>query len=161
MPPRSRFTFWPPKELTDPRDRREEPNRTPNLTSATRGSREPRAIKQLRCKLGENPARPRWILNDRDVGYRAVPGRIARVSHAPPRRTAARPFRIGSLEIDRSKRRVMLARRPVRLTATEFRLLHALPLDTGGATTCEVFQGRVWGPAAVSGPVCMAFDRRE
>ncbi len=27
-------------------------------------------IKQLRRKLGDNPARPRWILNERGVGYR-------------------------------------------------------------------------------------------
>ena len=30
-------------------------------------------IKQLRRKLGDDPARPRWILNERGVGYR-VPG---------------------------------------------------------------------------------------
>ena len=27
-------------------------------------------IKQLRRKLGDDPARPRWILNERGVGYR-------------------------------------------------------------------------------------------
>ena len=30
-------------------------------------------VKQLRRKLGDDPARPRWILNERGVGYR-VPG---------------------------------------------------------------------------------------
>ena len=39
-----------------------------------------------------------------------------------------------------------LAGRPVRLTATEYKLLHALSLDAGGATTYEALQRRVWGP---------------
>ena len=36
--------------------------------------------------------------------------------------------------------------RALAITASEFRLLHALPLDAGGATTCEVCQRPVWGP---------------
>ena len=70
----------------------------------------------------------------------------ARVGLALRRRSAPRPFRVGELEIDRAKRRVTLAGRPVRLTATEYRLLHALSLDAGGATTYEDLQRRVWGP---------------
>ena len=35
---------------------------------------------------------------------------------------------------------------PAELTATEYRLLHALSLDAGGATTFEALQRRVWGP---------------
>lgn len=72
MPPRSRFTFWPPKGLTAPTRVTDEKNPTERLTGRPqlRGSRKPLAIKQLRCKLGEDPARPRWILNKRDVGYR-------------------------------------------------------------------------------------------
>lgn len=70
----------------------------------------------------------------------------ARVGLALRRRTAPGPFRLGDLEIDRAKRRVTLAGRPLRLTATEYRLLHALSLDAGGATTFEALQRRVWGP---------------
>ena len=70
----------------------------------------------------------------------------ARVSLALRRRTAPGPFRIGELEVDREKRRVTVAGRPVRLTATEYRLLHALSLGAGGATTYEALQRRVWGP---------------
>ena len=70
---------------------------------------------------------------------------VVRVGLALRRRTAPGPFRIGDLEIDRAKRRVTLAGRPVRLTATEYRLLHALLLDAGGATTFETLQRRVWG----------------
>ena len=70
----------------------------------------------------------------------------ARVGLALRRRTAPGPFRIGELEIDRSKRRVTVAGRAVRLTATEYRLLHALSLDAGGATTFEALQRRGWGP---------------
>ena len=71
---------------------------------------------------------------------------MARVGLAFRRRAAPRPFRVGELEIDRAKRRVTVAGRPVRLTATEYRLLHALSLDAGGATTFEALQHQVWGP---------------
>ena len=53
--------------------------------------------------------------------------------------------RIGELVVDRAKRRVTLAGRPLRLTATEYRLLHALSLDAGGAPTCETLMRRIWG----------------
>ena len=46
---------------------------------------------------------------------------------------------------------------PVRLTAIEYKLLHTLPLDAGGATTFESLRGQVWGgggnPPAVCNPV--------
>ena len=69
----------------------------------------------------------------------------ARVALALRRRTAPAPFRLGELTVDRVKRRVTLAGRPLRLTATEYRLLHALSLDAGGATTFASLQRRVWG----------------
>ena len=69
----------------------------------------------------------------------------ARVALALRRQSPPAPFRIGELAIDRAKRRVTMAGRPVRLTATEYRLLHALSLDAGGATTYESLQRRVWG----------------
>ena len=69
----------------------------------------------------------------------------ARVRMALRRRAAPGSFLLGDLAIDRAKRRVTLAGRPVRLTAIEYRLLHALSLDAGGATTYESLQRRVWG----------------
>ena len=38
-----------------------------------------------------------------------------------------------------------VAGRPVRLTAAEYKILHALSLDAGGATTWESPRRRVWG----------------
>ncbi len=70
----------------------------------------------------------------------------ARVALALRRRTAPAPFLLGELAIDRVARRVTVAGLPVRLTATEYRLLHALSLDAGGATTHEDLVRRVWGP---------------
>ena len=70
---------------------------------------------------------------------------VARVGLALRRRTPPAPFVLGDLAIDRAKRRVTVAGRPVRLTATEYRLLHALSLDAGGATTYESLLRRVWG----------------
>ena len=68
---------------------------------------------------------------------------VARVGLALRRRIPPAPFVLG----DRAKRRVTLAGRPLRLTATEYRLLHALSLDAGGATTYESLLRRVWGRA--------------
>ena len=70
---------------------------------------------------------------------------VARVGLALRRRTPPAPFVLGDLAIDRARRRVTVAGRPVRLTATEYRLLHALSLDAGGATTYESLLRRVWG----------------
>ncbi len=69
----------------------------------------------------------------------------ARVGLALRRRSAPGPFVIGDLAIDRASRRVTLAGQPLRLTAIEYRLLHALSLDAGGVTTYDVLQRRVWG----------------
>ena len=60
--------------------------------------------------------------------------------HAPPA-----PFAVGELALDRSNRRVTLAGRALRLTATEYRLLDALSLDAGGVATYETLIRRVWG----------------
>ncbi|MDE0695199.1 MAG: response regulator [Boseongicola sp.] len=69
----------------------------------------------------------------------------ARVGLALRRQTPPAPFRIGELAFDRTKRRVTLAGRRLRLTATEYRLLHALSLDAGGVATYETLMRRVWG----------------
>ena len=76
----------------------------------------------------------------------------ARVGLALRRRDAPEPFVLGDLVIDRAKRRVTLDGRPVRLTATEYRLLHALSLDAGGVTTYESLQRRVWGEPGGTNP---------
>ena len=69
---------------------------------------------------------------------------VARMGLALRRRTAPAPFVLGDLAIDRVKRRVTVAGRPVRLIATEYRLPHALSLDARGATTYESLLRRVW-----------------
>ena len=51
------------------------------------------------------------------------------------RHGASAPFVLGDLAIDRATRRVTVAGRAVRLTAIEYKLLHTLSLDAGGATT--------------------------
>ena len=70
-----------------------------------------------------------------------LPARVALVlrRHAP-----AAPFRAGELALDHNKRRVTLAGRAIRLTATEYRLLEALSLDAGGVAAYETLIRRVW-----------------
>ena len=74
---------------------------------------------------------------------------VARVGVAL-RREAGRapaPFRLGDLVIDYVLRRVTVAGRPVRLTATEYELLRVLSLDAGGVSTYDSLLRRVWGQA--------------
>ena len=77
---------------------------------------------------------------------------VARVKLALRRRAGPgrEPFRLGDLAIDYEKRRVTVAGRPVRLTATEYGLLRALSLNAGGVTTYDALLRQVWGERAVS-----------
>ena len=77
---------------------------------------------------------------------------VARVALALRRRTGPgrEPFLLGDLAIDYEKRRVTVAGRPVRLTATEYGLLRALSLDAGGVTTYDSLRREVWGAHAAS-----------
>ena len=59
---------------------------------------------------------------------------------------------LGELALDRAIRRVTVTGRPVRLTAIEYKLLHTLSLDAGGATTYESLQRRVWGDRGGASP---------
>ena len=70
---------------------------------------------------------------------------VARVGVALNRHAAPESFVLGDLAIDRATRRVTVAGKPVRLTAIEYRILHTLSLDAGGATTYETLRRRVWG----------------
>ena len=63
-----------------------------------------------------------------------------RRSHEPPK-----PFRSGDLAIYYTDRRVTLAGRPVRLTATEYELLRVLSVNAGRVTTYESLLRQVWG----------------
>ena len=77
---------------------------------------------------------------------------VARIRVALRRRSGPgrEPFRLGDLAIDYGKRRVTVAGRPVRLTATEYGLLRALSLNAGGVTTYEALLRQVWGAQAAS-----------
>ena len=77
---------------------------------------------------------------------------VARVGVALNRHGAPGSFVLGDLAIDRASRRVTVAGRPVRLTAIEYKLLHALSLDAGGATTWESLVRRVWGDRGGANP---------
>ena len=72
------------------------------------------------------------------------PELAARVALALRRAARVASFRVGELELDRTKRRVTLAGRAIRLTATGYRLLEALSLDAGGVATYEALIRRVW-----------------
>ena len=80
-----------------------------------------------------------------------VPARAAGRTSKPGLALALRrqsppvPFRVGELAFDRSKRRVTLAGRALRLTKTEYRPLHTLSFDAGGGVaTYETLLRWVW-----------------
>ena len=70
---------------------------------------------------------------------------VARIQAALRRRAGPPPpYRTGDLAIDYEERRVTLAGRPVRLTATEYDLLSTLAANAGRVSTHEDLLNRVW-----------------
>ena len=75
---------------------------------------------------------------------------VARVNAALRRRNVverlepSEPYVVGDLHIDPSERRVRLAGREVKLTATEYRLLNELSANQGRAVTHDQLLRRVW-----------------
>ena len=67
--------------------------------------------------------------------------------HATPREESA-VFQSGSLVVDLSARRVVVAGREVRLTATEFALLRLMVRHAGRVLTHRQLLREVWGPNA-------------
>ncbi len=55
-------------------------------------------------------------------------------------------FRSDSLEIDFARRRVTVAGNEIRLTPTEFHLLHEMVLNAGKVLTYTYLLQKVWGP---------------
>lgn len=56
---------------------------------------------------------------------------------------------VGSLRLDTTMQRLTLADRPVKLTPTEFRIVHQLALTPGRTVTREQLLTQVWGPAYI------------
>ena len=73
-----------------------------------------------------------------------------RKRYAPPE-----PFRLGDLSIDYEQRRVKVAGRPVRLTATEYDLLRVLSVNAGRVTTFDSLLRQVWGDRQSGDPLLL------
>ncbi len=69
----------------------------------------------------------------------------ARVRAALRRVAEPESFRLGDLAIHYEQRRVSVAGRAVRLTATEYELLRALSVNAGRVVTYDTLMRRVWG----------------
>ena len=69
----------------------------------------------------------------------------ARVRAALRGRAEPEPFLTGDLAIDYERRRVTVAGRPVRLTATEYELLRILSINAGRVATYDTLLRQVWG----------------
>ena len=73
----------------------------------------------------------------------------ARIHAALRRRAGPETFALGDLAIDYEARRVTVAGRPVRLTATEYELLRLLTVNAGRVSTYESLVRRLWtGPGS-------------
>ena len=76
---------------------------------------------------------------------------VARIRAALRREAGpSEPYRSGELAVDYEERRVTLAGRPVKLTATEFDLLSALSANGGRVLTHDYLLGKVWGSRKAS-----------
>ena len=92
---------------------------------------------------------------------------VARIGVALRRRAASEraeppgPYLTGGLRIDYVERRVSLAGRPLRLTATEYELLYWLSVNAGRVLTHDQLLQRVWGPGRSGEPwlVCNLVKR--
>ena len=76
----------------------------------------------------------------------------ARVRAALRRRSGPEPFVLGDLSIDYGRRRVSVAGRPVRLTATEYELLRLLSVSAGRVATYDALLRQVWGEKDTGDP---------
>ena len=70
---------------------------------------------------------------------------VLRRRAASERIRAREPYVLGDLTVDYAERRVTVAGRPVRLTATEYKLLFELSINAGRVLTHDQLLGRVWG----------------
>ncbi len=68
----------------------------------------------------------------------------ARVRAALRSRAEPAPFELGELAIDYERRRVTVAGRAVKLTATEFEVLRVLSINAGRVTTYRSLQRQAW-----------------
>ena len=85
----------------------------------------------------------------------------ARVGAALRKWTRPEPFVTGELAIHYEQRRVTVAGRPVRLTATEYELLRVLSLNAGSVTTYDTLIRQVWTKRDLTDTsVVRAFVRR-
>ena len=77
---------------------------------------------------------------------------LARVASSLRKRRAAgtamprEPYQLGDLTIDYAGRSVAVSGRPVRLSATEYKLLLELSVNPGRVMTRDQILQRVWGP---------------
>ena len=69
----------------------------------------------------------------------------ARVRAVLRRHGASEPFLLGNLAIAYDERRVTVAGRPVKLTATEYELLRVLALNAGSVATYDALLRQAWG----------------
>ena len=70
---------------------------------------------------------------------------VLRRRAAPDRTKDREPYVLGDLTVNYAERRVTVAGRPVRLTATEYKLLFELSINAGRVLTHDQLLGRVWG----------------
>ena len=86
---------------------------------------------------------------------------VARIRAALRRRTEPEPFLLEALAIDYEQRHVTVAGRQVRLTATEYNLLHALSANSGRVSTYDYLLRQVWSGRDTGNPkVVRAFIKR-
>ena len=70
---------------------------------------------------------------------------VLRRAQMEPVTSEEEPFQAGNLYIDFSRREVLVADQPVKLTPTEYQLLYHLVKNAGRVMTHRTLLGRIWG----------------
>ena len=76
----------------------------------------------------------------------------ARVGAALRKRIELKPFVLGDLAIQYDQRRVTVATRPVKLTASEYNLLHILSVNAGRVVTYDTLIRQLWSKSDPGDP---------
>ncbi len=81
----------------------------------------------------------------RPIEFLARVQSVMRRAHAAPTQGEERPFHLGGLVVDYSRREVFMHDEPVKLTPTEYQLLYHLTKNAGRVLSHKFLLGRVWG----------------
>jgi len=102
--------------------------------------KEPDIVKGLQLGADDYVTKP-----FRPIEFMARVQSVMRRAQMAPYNGEEKPFQYKELRVDFARQEVFLRGQPVKLTPTEYQLLHHLTKNAGRVLTHEAILGRVWG----------------